>query len=395
MEQISTVSGVRTRLALPLLAVGVFAVGTEGLVFAGLLPGLAADLGVSVGAAGQVTTVFALAYAVAAPLLSMLTESWRPRTTLLAGFGLFTVGNVLTALAPTLWLMLCWRVVTAAGAALITPTSTMVAAGLAAPERRARSISIVMTGLTVATATGAPLGTLIGGSLGWRAAIWAITALGIVAGAAIALGVPALPGRPRRGLRARLQPLTVATIRRILATTLIGFVAVYLFYAYVSVVYDPLTGDSGFLAVILLVIGVAGILGNLAAGALTDRYSARWVVTIVLLITALAILAAGFSDTSRVLALATAAAYGIAAWSITGPQQHRLLTADTGHTGLPVALNSSAMYLAISIAGALGGALSATGHWPILITASIAAALAAVVSLRADVNTPRIDSPTR
>lgn len=394
MEQMSTVSDVRRRLALPLLAIGVFAVGTEGLVFAGLLPRLAADLGVSVGAAGQVTTVFALAYAVAAPVLSMFTESWRPRTTLLTGFVLFTVGNVLTALAPSIELLLCWRVITAAGASLITPTSTMVAAGLAAPEKRARAISVVMTGLTVATAAGAPLGTLIGGSLGWRAAIWAITGLGLLAGAAILLGVPPLPGRPRRGLKARLQPLRVPTIRRVLAVTLVGFVAVYLFYAYVSVVYMPLSADNGFLALILMVIGVAGIVGNLVAGALTDRYGARWVVTGVLLVTAVAILAAGLSGTSRVLALTTAAAYGIAAWAITGPQQHRLLAADTGHTGLPVALNSSAMYLAIAIAGAVGGAFSATGHWPILITASIAALLATAISIRADAHRPPTASKT-
>lgn len=394
MEQISTVLSVRRRLALPLLAIGVFAVGTEGLVFAGLLPGLAADLGVSVGAAGQVTTVFALSYAIAAPLLSMLTESWRPRTTLLAGFVMFTVGNVLTALAPSLGLLLCWRVVTATGASLITPTSTMIAAGLAAPDKRARAISVVMTGLTVATAAGAPLGTLIGGGLGWRAAIWAITGLGVLAGAAILVGVPTLPSRPRRGLKARLQPLGVPTIRRVLTVTLIGFVAVYLFYAYVSVVYMPLSVDSGFLALILMVIGVAGIVGNLVAGTLTDRHGARWVVTGVLLITAVAIFAAGFSNTSQVLALTTAAVYGFAAWSITGPQQHRLLAADTGRTGLPVALNSSAMYLAISIAGALGGAFSVTGHWPILITASIAALIAAAISIRADVPRPPSTSRT-
>lgn len=384
MEQISTVSGVPYRLALPLLAVGVFAVGTEGLVFAGLLPNLASSLGVSVGAAGQVTTVFALAYAIAAPLLSSLTETWRPRSTLLAGFTLFTIGNILTALAPSLGLMLCWRIVTAAGAALITPTSTMVAAGLAEPAKRARAISVVMTGLTFATAAGAPLGTLLGGHFGWRAAIWAITGLGIFAGAGIAFGIPGLPGRPRRGLRARLQPLTVPTIRRILAITLIGFVAVYLFYAYVSVIYAPLTTSSGFLAAVLLVIGIAGIVGNLAAGALTDRHGARWVVTTVLVITAIAVLAAGFAHTGHVLALVTAFVYGIAAWSITGPQQHRLLAADTGRTGLPVALNSSAMYLAISISGALGGALARNGAWPILTAAAIAAAAAAGASAWAE-----------
>lgn len=386
MGQISTISGPRGHLRLPLLTIGVFAVGTEGLVFAGLLPDLASSLGLSVGAAGQVTTVFALAYAIAAPLLSILTETWRRRSTLLTGFALFTIGNILTAFSPSLGVMLCWRIVTAAGAALITPTATMVAAELVEPAKRARAISAVMTGLTVATAAGAPLGTLIGGHFGWRAAILTIAGLGILAGIAIAFGIPELSGRARRGLHTRFQPLTVPTIRRVLATTLIGFVAVYLFYAYVSVIYAPMTASSGFLATILLIIGVAGTIGNLAAGSLTDRYGARWVVTTVLVITAIAVLAAGFAHTSHFLALLTAFIYGAAAWSITGPQQHRLLTADPGHTGLPVALNSSAMYLAISISGALGGVLAGRGAWPILVAAAIAAVLAAGASIRAEVS---------
>ncbi|MFT4306765.1 MAG: MFS transporter [Microbacterium sp.] len=394
MEQISTVSVGHARAALIPLAVGVFAVGTEGLVFAGLLPALASDLGVSVGAAGQVTTVFALAYALAAPALAVLSEAWPRRATLLTGFALFTLGNVLSALAPSLGLLLCWRIVTAAGASLITPTSTLVAATLTAPSRRARAIAAVMTGLTVATAVGAPLGTLVGGALGWRAVIWSVTALGVVAAGAVSLGVPRLPGRPRRGLTERLTPLRVPAIRRILATTLIGFVAVYVFYAYVSVVYAPLTDDAGFLALILLVIGVAGTAGNLLAGIIADRHGARPVVTVALLITAAGIIAAGLAS-DRISVLVTAAAYGIAAWSITGPQQHRLLAADTGHTGLPVALNSSAIYLAIAIAGALGGALTEVGPWALLAASATAALLAATLSSRADKPATRTDAMGR
>lgn len=383
MEQSSTVSAIRLRPALLALAVGVFAVGTEGLVFAGLLPDLAADLGVSVGAAGQVTTVFALAYALAAPALSVLTEAWARRATLLAGFALLTAGNVLSAVAPSLGLLLCWRVATAAGASLITPTSTLVAATLVDPSRRARTIAVVMTGMTLASAVGAPLGTLVGGAFGWRAAIWTIAALGVAAAVAVGLGVPHLPGRPRRGLAARLAPLRAPTIRRILATTLVGFVAVYTFYTYASVIYAPLTDDPGFLALVLLVIGAAGTAGNLLAGLLADRHGARSVVTVALLVAAVGILTVGFAG-DRVLALITAAVYGIAAWSITGPQQHRLLAADPARTGLPVALNSSALYLAIAIAGALGGALTGSGPWPILLAAATAAVVAAALSSRAD-----------
>ncbi|MFT4042768.1 MAG: MFS transporter [Gordonia sp. (in: high G+C Gram-positive bacteria)] len=391
MEQISTKLDTRTGPALMSLALGVFAVGTEGLVFAGLLPTLAADLDVSVAAAGQVTTVFAIAYTLAAPLLSVVTDTWPRRAALLTGFTLLTAGNALSALAPSLGLLLCWRIITAAGASLITPTSLMVAATLVEPFRRARAIAVVMTGMTLASAAGAPLGTLIGGALGWRAAIWTITALGLSAAIAVGFGITRLPGRARQNLTTRLAPLRIPTIRRVLATTLIGFVAVYSFYTYVSVIYSPLTGNARFLALVLLVIGVAGIAGNFLAGNLTDRHGARPVVTLALLITAIGTIAAGFAGT-HVAALITAAIYGGAAWSITGPQQHRLLAADTGQTGLPVALNSSALYLAIAIAGALGGTLGATGHWTLVGATASIALIAAAVSYLADRPTTRADT---
>ena len=274
MEQISAISMRRNRLALLLLASSVFAVGTEGLVFAGLLPALSSDLDVSLGAAGQVTTVFALCYAVFAPLLSMSTESLPRRTTLLIGLGLFVAGNALSATAPAYWCLLIWRAVTAAGASLITPTATLIAASLARPDGRARAIAVVMTGMTLATAAGAPLGTVVGGRYGWRNVLWGIAFTTVLVGVVVVRGVPALPGASRRGLRQRLAPLRVPVIRWVLATTLIGFVAVYLFYAYLSVVYAPFTAEPGFLALVLAVIGAAGAGGNLLAGRTEDRSGA-------------------------------------------------------------------------------------------------------------------------
>jgi len=284
MEQISTISIKRSRLALLLLASSVFAVGTEGLVFAGLLPALSSDLGVSLGAAGQVTTVFALCYAVFAPLLSMSTESLPRRTTLLIGLGLFVAGNALSATAPAYWCLLIWRAVTAAGASLITPTATLIAASLARPDGRVRAIAVVMTGMTLATAAGAPLGTVVGGRYGWRNVLWGIAFTTVLVGVVVVRGVPALPGASRRGLRQRLAPLRVPVIRWVLATTLIGFVAVYLFYAYLSVVYAPFTAEPGFLALVLAVIGAAGAVGNLLAGRTADRRGASPVVTGALLL---------------------------------------------------------------------------------------------------------------
>ncbi|MER7365663.1 MFS transporter, partial [Nonomuraea wenchangensis] len=140
------------------LAVGNFALGTGMFVTAGLLPPISADLGVSRSAAGQLMTVFALAYAVLSPLLAALTARMPRRRLLLLAMGVFVAGNVLTALAPTYALVLATRVIAAAGAAMFTPTASGVANALSTPERRGRALALVMGGLSVSSAIGVPLG---------------------------------------------------------------------------------------------------------------------------------------------------------------------------------------------------------------------------------------------
>lgn len=148
--------GSATVTGLP-LAAGAFAVGTDGFVIAGILPLAATDLGVGVGAAGQLVTVFALSYAALSPVIAALAARWDRRTLLLAGLTVLTVGNVATALAPHFAIAVAGRVVAGVGAAAYTPTASATAAALAPANQRGRSLALVMAGLSAATALGAPL----------------------------------------------------------------------------------------------------------------------------------------------------------------------------------------------------------------------------------------------
>jgi predicted MFS family arabinose efflux permease len=147
-------------------AVPLVAVGTDGFVFAGLLPAIGSDLDITTAAAGQLITVFAIAYALAMPILGALTGNVDRRRILLAGLAVFIAGNVATALATDFGFALAARVLTALGGALITPQASAVAAAIAPPERRGRYLAVIMGGLTAATALGVPLGTLIGAVVG-------------------------------------------------------------------------------------------------------------------------------------------------------------------------------------------------------------------------------------
>lgn len=159
----------RRSLLTPLLplALAMFAVGTDGFVIAGLLPQIAADLRVDVAVAGQLVTVFALVFAVSAPILGALTSGVDRRTALFVALGIFVVGNVATAIAPTYETVISARAVTAIGAGGIGAAAFSAAAAIAPEARRGRALAFVMGGLTLAIAFGLPTGTLIGGA-GWR-----------------------------------------------------------------------------------------------------------------------------------------------------------------------------------------------------------------------------------
>lgn len=131
---------------LALLFLALLATGTDEFVIAGVLPDISADLGVSASAAGQLITVFAVAFAVGAPLLALVTDSYPRRRVLVSALVVFAVANAAAALAPGYWFLLAARVLVALGAGLAASASFGVAAGGAPPDRQGRYLSVVTAG---------------------------------------------------------------------------------------------------------------------------------------------------------------------------------------------------------------------------------------------------------
>ncbi|WP_228045855.1 MFS transporter [Saccharopolyspora montiporae] len=362
---------------------GAFAVGTCELVLAGVLADLSATFGVPVGVGGQVVTAFGLTCAVLAPVLATASARWPRRQVLLGAIGLYLLGVLATALAPSFTAVLAAQMVAAAGAGLFLPTATVTASAVVAPHRRGRAIAVVTTGMTAATALGAPLGTAIGGIAGWRATMWFVAALAGAAAIALAVVVPgALPVSTPEGLRARLRPLARTPVLLLLGTTLLAFTAVYIPYTYISVVFAEATSGSGvLLAVLMAVLGVVGVVGNLGAGALADRFGGRAIVGTALIGVTGALLLMPAASTTLPTAIAVIAGYGLVGFAISTPQTHRLITTDPDSAAVLVALNAAALYLAISSSGAVGaaglGVVGAGGLGPL---AAVFAVLALAVS---------------
>jgi DHA1 family inner membrane transport protein len=360
------------------LSLALFAVGTDGFVIAGLLPGIARDLAVDIPAAGQLVTAFALTFAVAAPVLGAATSTLDRRTTMLIGLAGFSVGNALTALGPTYPVVLGARMFTALAAGLIGAAAFSTAAAIAPPERQGRALATVMGGLSISMALGLPAGTLIG-SADWRVTLWAVTAIGLVAAAGVALGVPAI-SLPSTSLRARLRPLREPSVLGMLAVTLLALAGTHVVYTYIGPVFDAATGgSSATLTVVLLVWGVGNVAGNALGGALSDRYAPKRVVLAGLVAAALALAVSPLAVGGFLTAVIWAVVWGVFVSMPVVPQQHRLVAHAPGATPVLLGLNNSAIYAGVATGGALGGALQQA--MPVALLGLAGAAISAAGAL--------------
>jgi len=202
MTNLRSVGGIPAPIYL--LALGAFAIGTEGFMISPLLPGLASDLGVSIEQAGQLVTAFALAYGLSSPVLTAATGSVNRRTLLLSSLAIFALSNVLAFLAPGYGWLMAARVLLALSAGVFVPGANALAGAIVEPARRGRAIAVVNSGITIALALGVPLGSVIGHHAGWRMTFAGVAVLAAIDAAGVLAGVPRAIGEgiPTATLRA-------------------------------------------------------------------------------------------------------------------------------------------------------------------------------------------------
>lgn len=260
--------------AVYVLGLAIFAQGTSELMLAGLLPGMAADLGVSVPRAGLLISAFAAGMLVGAPLLAVATLRWPRRATLAAFLAVFALTHVAGALAPGYGVLLATRVLGAFVYAGFWAVASVAAVGLAAADARGRAMSVVAGGLTVATIVGLPGGTLIGQHLGWRAAFWAVAVLSALAMAGVLATLPGgRPGpdavpRPGEELRAMANPRLWLAY----GTTALSTGALLVTFGYLGAMLTDTTGlPEGRVPAVLALYGAGSLLGIAVGGRTSDR----------------------------------------------------------------------------------------------------------------------------
>ncbi|HEY9291452.1 MAG TPA: MFS transporter [Microlunatus sp.] len=362
---------------LALLAIGTFTLGMDSMVLAGLLPQVASDLQVSVSTAGQLTTIFAITYAISSPLIATLTGRLDRRTVLAGGMIIFLVGITGQALGTTFLMVAISRVLAAIGAAGFQANAYAVAGLLAEEGKRGRALATISTGGTVSTVIGTPFGVLIGQSLGWRTSIWVIAALAAIS----ALVVPLLPAvrMPAVALRQRIRVLGQPRVLAILAGTTLILLPTFAVLSYLPVLAAPVVTGS-LLAVAMVINGGGQVIGNQVAGRVIDARGALPVVIIALAGSLLCLVVLPVARQSAWSLLLILLLLGCLAGANIVPQQHRLFTVAGDAATTALGLNGSAIYLGIALGSAIGGlSLKIIGVGWLPVVAAVLAAFALLI----------------
>lgn len=343
------------------LATGAFGIGVTEFAPMGMLPGIAADLGVSIPAAGLLVSAYALGVLIGAPLMT-LTTGRIPRRQLLIGLmAIFTLGNLMSALATDYTSLLIARVVTSLNHGAFFGVGALVAASVVAPDRRAGAVAAMFMGLTLATIGGVPLATWFGELLGWRQAFWGIAGLGLLTMAALWFALPNVALPPSDGVLAELRVLGRPPVLAALGLTVVGSGAMFTVFTYIAPILASEThGSTAFITAMLVLFGVGLTLGNLWGGKAADKSIDR---TLIASLSLLILVLLAFTVLMRwpLPAAVAILLWGIASFALVPPLQMRVMDAAKDAPNLASAVNIGAFNLGNALGAALGGAVISAG----------------------------------
>ncbi len=259
-------------LALIVLSLSAFAIGTTEFVIMGLLPDVARDLSVTIPMAGWLVTGYALSVAVGAPVMAVATARLERRHALRLLMAIFILGNALCALAASYGLLMLARVVTALCHGAFFGIGSVVATSVVPADRRASAIAIMFTGLTLANILGVPFGTALGQEFGWRMTFWAVSLIGVLALAGLMVSLPKDAQGERETLRSEMAVLRHGEVWLAFAMTVSFSAAMFTTFTYIAPLLEDLTGLSprGVTASLFL-IGVGLTVGNVVGGRFADK----------------------------------------------------------------------------------------------------------------------------
>lgn len=366
----NTLTPSRTRLALLALALGGFGIGLTEFVAMGLLPNLAADLLPDIWSAsheranaqaGWLISAYALGVVVGAPTIAALAARFPRKQLLLACLGVFTLGTIVSAIAPTFETVLIARFVAALPHGAYFGIAALVAATLMGPGKRGQGVALVLSGLTIANVIGVPAITFLGQQAGWRVAYFAVAAVFALAFLAVALVVPLQAGDPAATMRRELAALGRPQVWLALLIGAIGFGGFFAVYTYVAPLITNVTGlIAWFVPLGLLALGLGMTIGNFVGGRGADHHVMG---TLFVSFAAFALSLAGLAltATNPVAVFVFLFLVGGSAAALSPAIQTRLMDVAGDSQTLAAAINHSSLNIGNSLGAYLGGVAIAAG----------------------------------
>lgn len=350
----------RSTLALLALAVSAFAIGTTEFISVGLLPLISKSLNVSVSVAGLTVSLYALGVTFGAPILTAITSQMPRKSLLLWIMFVFIIGNSLAASATNIGVLLVARVISAFSHGVFMSIASTIAASLVSENRRASAISIMFTGLTVATVTGVPFGTFIGQQFGWRLAFMFIVAVGVIAFIANSILVPSdLRKGVRTTFRDQLKLVTNGRLLLLFVITALGYGGTFVVFTYLSPLLQDIAGfQEQTVAVILLVYGVAIAIGNVIGGKLSN-HNPIGALFYMFIVQSIVLFILTFTAPFKIAGLLTILFMGLLAFmNVPGLQVYVVMLAERfvpSAVDVASAINIAAFNAGIAIGSYLGG----------------------------------------
>jgi predicted MFS family arabinose efflux permease len=341
------------------LATGMFAVGCNTFLFAGLLPQIGQTLGQSVAVTGQATSIYSLTYLFSAPLFSMFFAHKPAKRSIQFALGLFLLGSLVTALSQNFAMFFLGRALAGVGAGIFTPLCISIALHFADASSKGRVLSFVWGASSAGVVFGIPIGLQIASLANWQSSILCLMTLGAIAlvGLSRQKANIKLPESPSLG--ERLQLLIDPKTLSVLAISCFTAIASLGLYSYVSLLQS---GGANSLSMTLFSWGLGGFIGSSMIGTVTDRTkNPRSTMAFLLLGLILAFLSIPFTRSLLYLGLVPFFLWGLFGWALTTPQQQILVEGHDNKGAILAALNSSALGLGSALGALLGGSLLSAG----------------------------------